>query len=140
MRLSGEQRAIAEHLEGGLLVLAQVGSGKTTVLAERLANVIDVAGIPPERILCLTFTNRAARAIRARLLERYPEQVGRVVLRTFHHLCADVLREEAKVAGLAVDFTICDEADSVALLRRILVDEQRRDEAADLYHRLQHAP
>lgn len=117
--LSAEQRRIVEHLAGGLLVLAPVGTGKTTVLAERLAHAV-AEGIAPERALCLTFTNRAARAVRDRLARRFPDLAERLVVRTFHQLCADILRAEARDAGFAADFTICDDADTQALLRRIL--------------------
>ena len=117
--LNAEQRRIVERLDGGLLVLAPVGTGKTTVLAERLAHAV-AHGTPPERVLCLTFTNRAARAVRDRVSVGYPELADRLVLRTFHRLCVDILRTEAKAAGLAADFTVSDDDDTLVMLRRIL--------------------
>ena len=129
--LSADQRRVVEHLAGGLLVLAPVGTGKTTVLAERLAHAVG-EGIAPERTLCLTFTNRAARAVRDRLADRFPELAGRLVLRTFHSLCVDILRTEAKAAGLAADFTVCDDSDTHALLRRILGAGAVAAEAAEV--------
>ncbi|MCC6174733.1 MAG: UvrD-helicase domain-containing protein [Chloroflexi bacterium] len=141
MVLSGEQRAIVEHLSGGVLVLAPVGTGKTTVLTERVAWALE-AGIAPERILCITFTNRAARELRARIGRRFPDLSDRLVPRTFHHLCADILRREAKAAGLPSEFAICDETESIALLRRILslpAIDGNTDAAEPLYRRLQQA-
>src|SRR6266545_6979400 len=82
-QLSDEQRAIVEHLHGPILALAPAGTGKTTVLTERVARAID-AGIPPERILCVTFTNRAARELRARVARRFPGITGQLAPRTFH--------------------------------------------------------
>lgn len=135
--LSDEQRAIVEHLHGPILALAPAGTGKTTVLTERVARALE-AGIPPERILCVTFTNRAARELRARVARRFPDVAGQLAPRTFHQLCADILRREAKRVGLMVDFAVCDEHESVALLRRILhLPEDDDREAQQVYHRLQ---
>jgi DNA helicase-2/ATP-dependent DNA helicase PcrA len=136
-RLSDEQRAIVEHLDGPILALAPAGTGKTTVLTERVAAAL-AAGVPAERILCVTFTNRAARELRARIAQRFPELAGHLAPRTFHQLCADILRREAKRVGLMVDFAVCDEHESVALLRRILHCPEDDDrEAVKVYQRLQ---
>ena len=138
--LSEEQRAIVERLDGALLALAPAGTGKTTVLTERVASALD-AGIPPERILCVTFTNRAARELRARIQARFPGLGGlgmRLAPRTFHQLCADILRREAKRVGLMVDFSVCPDHDSVAMLKRILQCPEDDDrEAVQVYQRLQ---
>jgi DNA helicase-2/ATP-dependent DNA helicase PcrA len=92
----------------------------------------------PERILCVTFTNRAARARRARILARFPGLGSRLAPRTFHQLCADILRREAKRVGLMVDFSVCPDHDSVAMIKRILnCPEDDDKEALQVYHRLQ---
>jgi DNA helicase-2/ATP-dependent DNA helicase PcrA len=137
--LSGEQRLIVERLRGPLLALAPAGTGKTTVLTERVARAL-AEGVPPERILCVTFTNRAARELRARIRARFLDIGPRLTPRTFHQLCADILRREAKRVGLMVDFAVCDEHESLALLRRILrcADDDDR-EAVQVYQRLQEA-
>ena len=135
--LSPEQRLIVERLNGAVLALAPAGTGKTTVLTERVARALD-AGIPPERILCVTFTNRAARELRARIISRFPGLATKLAPRTFHQLCADIVRREAKRVGLMVDFAVCDEHESVALLRRILRCPEGEDkEAVQVYQRLQ---
>jgi DNA helicase-2/ATP-dependent DNA helicase PcrA len=136
-RLSDEQRVIIDQLYGPLLALAPAGTGKTTVLTERVASALD-AGVPPERILCVTFTNRAARELRARILARFPGLGSRLAPRTFHQLCADILRREAKRVGLMVDFSVCPDHDSVAMLKRILnCPEDDDKDALRVYHRLQ---
>lgn len=112
------QAQIIDHLYGGLLVLAPVGTGKTYALTERAARALE-AGFAPERVLCLTFTNRAAQEVANRLAARFGEKSHRVTVKTFHGLCARILRIEAKSAGLAADFTVCDDADSVAMLREL---------------------
>ena len=135
--LSPEQRLIVERLHGAVLALAPAGTGKTTVLTERVARALD-AGIPPERILCVTFTNRAARELRARIVSRFPGVASKLAPRTFHQLCADIVRREAKRVGLMVDFAVCDEHESVALLKRILRSPDGDDrDATKVYQRLQ---
>jgi DNA helicase-2/ATP-dependent DNA helicase PcrA len=129
--LDADQERIAKHLQGGLLVLAPVGSGKTTALIERIANAME-SGLAPERICCLTFTNRAALEVERRLRKRFPRQVGRLIVSTFHGLCATILRQEARLAGLPADFAISDEADSIDLLRDVGDVEYRT--AVDVYH------
>lgn len=137
--LSDEQRQIVERLDGAVLALAPAGTGKTTVLTERVARMLE-AGTPPERILCVTFTNRAARELRARILARFPGLAARLMPRTFHQLCADILRREARRVGLMVDFAVCDDATSIDMLRRILNAPEGEDkEATTIYQRLQDA-
>jgi DNA helicase-2/ATP-dependent DNA helicase PcrA len=72
--LNPEQNQIANHTEGSILVLAPVGTGKTRVLAERVLRAIN-QGISPQRILCLTFTNRAAKEMIERLVQYCPEKI-----------------------------------------------------------------
>jgi DNA helicase-2/ATP-dependent DNA helicase PcrA len=125
VELDEAQRRVAEQLDGGLLVLAPVGSGKTLALTERIGRALASGRFESERILTLTFTNRAAQEVRQRLTERYPELVERLWICTFHGLCATILRREARNAGLPSDFTICDEADSHDLLRELSGREPR---------------
>lgn len=116
-----EQDAVIRAQEGPLLVLAPVGSGKTTVLALRLLRALE-EGRPADKCLCLTFTNRAARELKERLV-RLAGVAPPVAVRTFHGFCAAFLREEAEAAGLGADFSIVDDGDSedlLALLRRRL--------------------
>jgi DNA helicase-2/ATP-dependent DNA helicase PcrA len=112
-----EQCQIINHIQGSLLVLAPVGTGKTSVLAARVARAID-AGIDPARILCLTFTNRAAQQMRDRVAQSQPHEIVRqLTIKTFHGLCAWMLRLEAQAIGIPADFVIYDDQDSFELLK-----------------------
>lgn len=134
LRLEPEQQHIVECLHGGVLVMAPVGTGKTMVLARRLAHAI-ASGFEAGRILCLTFTNRAALQIQASVAATLAGARGRPTLKTFHALCAEILHREARRAGLPADFTIADEDDSVELLKA--VGNLSRQEAYRLLGRLE---
>ena len=85
IELNAHQRAIINNIHGGLLVLAPVGTGKTLVLAERAANAIR-EGIDPRRILCMTFTNRAAKEMQERIRKIFPKDADKITVSTFHAL------------------------------------------------------
>lgn len=107
-----QQEAVA-HVHGPLLVLAGPGSGKTTVVTQRIANMI-ASGIAPWNILALTFTNKAAQEMRDRvhtLLEEKSLQVRGLTVSTFHAFCARVLREWGDRIIGTTSFTIYDTAD-----------------------------
>ena len=116
--LDEAQEQIASYLQGALLVLAPVGTGKTHVLTERVARAL-AHGFAPERLLCLTFTNRAAQELRQRLRARFPQLVDRLDVETFHSLCARILSVEARAVGLSAECSICDDEDSTDLLREL---------------------
>ncbi len=121
--LTSEQREAATHLHGALLVLAPVGTGKTETMARRAACAI-AHGIPAEKILCLSFTNRAAGEMKSRiqtLLGGFGlgDQVRSLTVCTFHSLCARILRREADNAGISPDFSIYDEDDSIGIISRL---------------------
>jgi len=116
--LNDNQRQIVEHQKGALLVLAPVGTGKTLVLAERAANAIR-EGIDPNRILCMTFTNRAAKEMSERIRRLYPQDAEKITVSTFHALCASILRMEANDIGLSRDFVVYDEVDISDLIQEI---------------------
>lgn len=117
--LNPEQEAAVRHDDGPLLVLAGAGSGKTRVITRRIARLIS-GGVPPDRILAVTFTNRAARE----MARRVAELTGNVEswVSTFHAFGACFLRAEIGCLGLRTDFTILDEDDSAGLVRAILDD------------------
>ena len=118
--LNEAQRRGVEYREGPLLVLAGAGSGKTRVLTARIAHLISAHGVRPERILATTFTNKAAAEMRHRvggLLNRDPTGLW---IGTFHSLCARLLRREARHLGFTPQFTIYDEDDRLALIKRLL--------------------
>ncbi|NMB46578.1 MAG: UvrD-helicase domain-containing protein [Firmicutes bacterium] len=117
--LTQEQKEFVDFQSGCAILHAPVGSGKTQSIAERAAMAIS-RGVPPSEILCLTFTNRAAREMKDRILSYCGPGAQAVVVRTFHSLCAWMLRLEAKALGLASDFTIFDDGDSMELLATLL--------------------
>ena len=120
--LSDRQRDAVTHIDGPLLIIAGPGSGKTRVMAHRVAYLIGVTGVSPWKILAVTFTNKAARE----LLERCERLVGlgsnELQVRTFHGFCARVLRSDGENVGLKYDFTIYDSDDQARVIRRILED------------------
>ena len=121
--LNAPQREAVEHVHGPLLVLAGAGSGKTRVLTTRIASLIERHGVPPDRIFAVTFTNKAAGEMKeriGRLLRRDPSGLW---IGTFHSLGARMLRREAPLLGFTSRFTIYDQDDSQALVKRLL--EQR---------------
>lgn len=123
--LNPEQREAAEHLEGPVLVLAGAGSGKTRVLTTRIALLIARHGVPIERIFAVTFTNRAAGEMKQRVGDLLGRDPTGLWIGTFHSLSARLLRREAERIGFSRAFTIYDEDDRLALVKRILDDLHR---------------
>jgi superfamily I DNA/RNA helicase len=113
--LNDQQRTIINHLTGALLVLAPVGTGKTRVLDERVIAAVN-GGFQADRILCLTFTNRAAQEMRNRLTAYNADVARAATLKTFHALCAQLLHSEADIVGLPADFVIYDDHDCQELI------------------------
>jgi len=122
--LTDEQRAIAEHQAGPALVLADVGSGKTLVLAARAAAALRQRR-DPASMLALTFTNRAAREMRARLRAVVGADAEEVGVGTFHAFCARVLRRDGKPLGIEPHFVIWDEVDRAEALGELLAGRGR---------------
>ena len=118
--LNPEQARAVEAADGPVLILAGAGSGKTRVLAHRVAYLIGVKGVPPWRILAVTFTNRAAGELRERIIALVGDKAREVVAGTFHSLCARVLRRDGEAIGLARSFVIYDTDDQTSLMKRIL--------------------
>ncbi len=116
------QLEAVSRLDGPLLVLAGAGTGKTRVITYRIANMIG-NGIAPERILGLTFTNKAAREMRERLAAMIPgDSAEKVFLGTFHSFGARFLRRHVGVLGFTSDFTIADEADQLGIMKQAILD------------------
>ncbi|HYW81251.1 MAG TPA: UvrD-helicase domain-containing protein [Thermoguttaceae bacterium] len=119
--LTDPQREAVMHVEGPLLILAGPGSGKTRVVTHRIARLLH-EGIPGHQILALTFTNKAADEMKARVERLAPE--GGVWLGTFHRFCARLLRKYATFVGLEANYTIYDTGDSTRALRRAIAKKK----------------
>jgi DNA helicase-2/ATP-dependent DNA helicase PcrA len=120
-QLNPQQRAAVEETEGPLLVLAGAGSGKTRVITYRIAYLIEARQVPPENILAVTFTNKAADQMKERvgkLLSRKIElRPGAPHVSTFHSFCVSVLRRHIERLGYRRDFTIYDEDDQLRVMK-----------------------
>ncbi len=119
-RLNNAQRQAAEIVDGPLLVLAGAGAGKTRVLTHRIAYLVEEIGVPPWNILAVTFTNKAAGEMRERVEQLVGSAATSIWMGTFHSICARLLRFEANGFGIEADFSIYDEDDRRALMRRLL--------------------
>lgn len=121
--LNPRQREAVERIEGPLLILAGPGSGKTRVIAHRIAYLIIEKRVRPWRILAVTFTNKAAREMRDRVYGLVGEDLGQdLTLGTFHGVCARILRVDGEQIGIPRSFTIYDDADQIAAVKRALED------------------
>ncbi len=120
--LNPEQHQAVVTTEGPLLVLAGAGSGKTRVITMRIAHLL-ARGVAPQRILALSFTNKAAGEMKERVEQLCGPRAEGAALSTFHALGLRFLREEFAAAGLAKGFTILDEGDQIDAVRTALKDK-----------------
>ncbi len=118
--LNNEQRSAVLNTEGPTLVVAGAGSGKTKVLTSRLAHILNQKKAWPNQILCVTFTNKAAKEMRDRVLKNLDGKLNSLSwLGTFHAISVKFLRRHAGAVGLKSNFTILDTEDQKKLIRNI---------------------
>ena len=115
--LNSKQREAVLCTEGPLLILAGAGSGKTQTMTHRIANLLK-QGVDPRSILAVTFTNKAAGEMRSRV-ETLTGSTGGMWIMTFHAMCLRILRYQADALGYRQGFTVYDETDRKALVKRV---------------------
>src|SRR5262245_58648150 len=118
--LNPEQREAVLQIEGPLLILAGAGSGKTRVITSRIAYLVGDGHAQPGEVLAVTFTNKAAEEMRARVENLLGSDVSGMWVSTFHSLCARLLRREAPAIGLSRDFVIYDSSDQLTVVKQAL--------------------
>jgi DNA helicase-2/ATP-dependent DNA helicase PcrA len=120
--LNPQQREAVETTDGPLLIIAGAGSGKTSVLTRRIAYLMAARRVPPWSILAITFTNKAAREMQERIEHLVGPQAQDIWAMTFHSMCVRILRRDIEQLGYQRGFTILDDADQLATIKRIMTD------------------
>ena len=118
--LNPEQQDAVLQTDGPLLILAGAGSGKTRVIAHRIAHLVSSGVAPPDRVLAVTFTNKAAGEMRTRVETLLGTDCRQMWISTFHALCARLLRREAPHIGLSRDFVIYDSVDQLTVMKQAM--------------------
>ncbi|HDZ08742.1 DNA helicase Rep [Pseudohongiella sp.] len=134
-KLNPRQKEAVRYIGSPLLVLAGAGSGKTSVITQKISYLINQCNIPAHKICAVTFTNKAAREMKervGRLLRANTEGASArgLTIATFHHLGLTIIRHELKHLGLKSGFSIFDGQDALALLKSLMLKEQDVDEAS----------
>ena len=125
--LNKEQYEGAVTVNGPVLILAGAGSGKTRVLTHRMAHMIEDLNIFPYKILAITFTNKAAREMKERVVSLIGEKAEDMWISTFHSTCVRILRREIEKIGYKKNFTIYDSSDQKTLLKECIKALQIND-------------
>ena len=120
--LNPDQLDAVVHMGGPLLVVAGAGSGKTRVLTHRIAHLIDTEGVHPQRILAITFTNKAAGEMKERVARLVGSVAKNMWVSTFHAACVRILRAHADLLGYPRSFSIYDQADAQRLTSYVIRD------------------
>jgi DNA helicase-2/ATP-dependent DNA helicase PcrA len=122
MELNTQQREAVVHKSGPLLIIAGAGTGKTKVLTERIAHIINEKWAKPEEILALTFTEKAANEMEERVQSVLPISYEQPTISTFHAFADQILKEDAVYLGLDSNYTLMTQAESYILFRRHLYE------------------
>ncbi|WP_235869480.1 DNA helicase Rep [Veronia nyctiphanis] len=137
MKLNPAQNDAVRHVSGPCLVLAGAGSGKTRVITNKIAYLVQQCGYKARNIAAVTFTNKAAREMKERVGQTMGKQEARgLMVSTFHTLGLNIIRREYKVLGLKAGFSLFDDQDQMALLKELT--EEQLDGDKDLLSQLLH--
>jgi ATP-dependent DNA helicase Rep len=130
--LNPRQRKAVHYIDGPLLVLAGAGSGKTSVITQKIAYLIEQCGIRGKSIAALTFTNKAAREMKERVSQLVSGPAARgLTVSTFHNLGLNILRKEHRSLGYKSGFSIFDQQDAQSLIRDLLLQQQSDQGGSD---------
>ena len=121
--LNNNQIDAVKATEGMVRVVAGAGSGKTRVLTNRYAYLVEYLGIDPAHILCMTFTNKAAQEMRSRIRKMVDTGNVNDYICTIHGLCVKILRKEIYRLGYPSNFMIIDEEDSKSLMKQVMEEQ-----------------
>lgn len=136
MKLNPQQDAAVKFISGPCLVLAGAGSGKTRVIINKIAYLIQQCEMPARHIAAVTFTNKAAREMRERINAQLPKAATRgLTISTFHTLGLDILKKEYRQLGYKANFSLFDDQDSLGLLKQLTENDYNGDK--DLLKALQ---
>lgn len=130
--LNSEQFRAVTTIDGAILIIAGAGSGKTRVITYRIAHMLDL-GIPQSQILALTFTNKAAKEMAARVKELTQRKLQNLTVSTFHAFGVKVLRADIEKLGYRENFSIYDETDRTALIKECGRELSFSPDAMDIY-------
>ncbi len=119
--INDNQREAITNTTGPMLILAGAGSGKTLVITQKIAHLINDVGVAPENIMAITFTNKAAAEMRGRALSILQNVASyRLSIKTFHATCLTILQKNYIYVGYKPNFTILDESDKLSIIKRLL--------------------
>ncbi|MDM7466145.1 DNA helicase PcrA [Staphylococcus warneri] len=121
--MNAEQSEAVRTTEGPLLIMAGAGSGKTRVLTHRIAYLLDEKDVSPYNILAITFTNKAAKEMKARVEQLVGKEAQVIWMSTFHSMCVRILRRDADRIGIERNFTIIDPTDQKSVIKDVLKNE-----------------
>ena len=128
MKLNPAQQQAVEYISGPCLVLAGAGSGKTRVITNKIAYMVQVCGHNPRHIAAVTFTNKAAREMKERVAQTLGSKAARgLTVSTFHTLGLNLIRQEHKHFNLKANFSLFDDQDSLALLKELTLSSLEED-------------
>lgn len=138
-KLNPRQREAVHYIDGPLLVLAGAGSGKTSVITQKIAYLINTCGINAKHVAAVTFTNKAAREMKERVGKLLGSQAAEgLTVSTFHQLGLRIIRSQSKQLGLKAGFSIFDAEDTRTLIRDLLIQEHgaEGDQAGTIAQRI----
>ena len=121
MNLNEKQQQVVNELDENILLLASAGTGKTETLSNRIVNIIETKKAKPDEILCITFTNKAAKEMETRIKSTVKKDANKITIKTFHSFCFDIIKREAKKhTDIFTDFIVFDEDDCKEIIKSII--------------------